>query len=271
MIRAMKTADLPAAMRLKEAAGWNQTEADWRAVLELEPDGCWVFEVDGVAAGSTTVVRYGRELAWIGMVLTLPEYRRRGIARALMEHALADCQAHGIGCVKLDATDLGRPLYAALGFRDEQPIERWSGQSPQGRARAKSGRTSTLRVPAALDRRAFGADRRPVLDGFLGRGPDDAAASETGFVMTRPGSEAHFLGPCVAESAAAADELVEGALARYPGEPFYWDLLPANPAAVEAARRLSFAPKRRLMRMSWGGEVSDDPGLVWATAGFEYG
>ncbi|MBI3694939.1 MAG: GNAT family N-acetyltransferase, partial [Acidobacteria bacterium] len=47
MIRAMRLADIPAAMRLKEAAGWNQIEQDWANVLAMEPEGCWVEELDG--------------------------------------------------------------------------------------------------------------------------------------------------------------------------------------------------------------------------------
>ena len=104
MIRRMTKDDIPAGMRLKESAGWNQTEQDWTNVLDIEPKGCWVYEVDGTIAGATTAVCYGHDLAWIGMVLVLPEFRRRGIARSLMKHALAFTEARGVGCVKLDAT-----------------------------------------------------------------------------------------------------------------------------------------------------------------------
>jgi hypothetical protein len=38
-IRLLFESDIPAAMRLKEAAGWNQTEDDWRRLLLLEPNG----------------------------------------------------------------------------------------------------------------------------------------------------------------------------------------------------------------------------------------
>ena len=60
MIREMTTADVPAAMRLKDAAGWNQTAEDWRNLLAIEPRGCWVEEIDEAGAktvaGSTTLV-----------------------------------------------------------------------------------------------------------------------------------------------------------------------------------------------------------------------
>src|SRR5579871_2533909 len=108
--RLLHSNDLPGAMRLQSAAGWNQTEQDWQRVLDLAPDGCFGIDVDGALAATTTAVCYGEELAWIGMVLTLPEFRRRGLARQLLEHALAYLQDRRVRCIKLDATDMGRPL-----------------------------------------------------------------------------------------------------------------------------------------------------------------
>src|SRR5947209_18008666 len=51
-IRLMAEADLPFGMRLKAANGWNQTEADWRRYLELQPDGCFLAELDGKPVGT---------------------------------------------------------------------------------------------------------------------------------------------------------------------------------------------------------------------------
>ena len=38
-LRIMTMADIPAGMRLKEIAGWNQTAADWKRFLEASPKG----------------------------------------------------------------------------------------------------------------------------------------------------------------------------------------------------------------------------------------
>ena len=46
-VRPLAAADLPLGLRLSQAAGWNQTEADWRRFLDLQPDGCFVAELDG--------------------------------------------------------------------------------------------------------------------------------------------------------------------------------------------------------------------------------
>ena len=102
-IRLLKESDIAAAMELKEFAGWNQTESDWRLLLKLEPEGCFAAVLDDQVVGTTTTTRYGRELAWIGMVLVRPEHRRSGIATKLMKTAL-DYLKPKVETVKLDAT-----------------------------------------------------------------------------------------------------------------------------------------------------------------------
>ena len=79
MIRLMTKADIPACMRLKEAAGGSQTPTDWERVIDLQPDGCWVEERKGQLMGSTMVICYGTQLAWVGMVLTLPTFRHSSV------------------------------------------------------------------------------------------------------------------------------------------------------------------------------------------------
>ena len=174
MIRCMKGADIEGAMHLKNAAGWNQTVQDWQRILRLQPDGCFVDERDGVIAGSATALRYGRELAWIGMVLVLPAHRRRGIATALMRHVLGWLHESGNPISKLDATEMGRPLYERLGFREECAIERWArpplrnprGDLPKGSAAATADLSpSCVRVHAAFDRAEFGCDRLALFSG----------------------------------------------------------------------------------------------------------
>jgi GNAT superfamily N-acetyltransferase len=50
-------------------------------------------------------------------VYTHPDYRKQGMARALMETALGWCRANRIGCVILHASADGRALYQSLGFQ----------------------------------------------------------------------------------------------------------------------------------------------------------
>ena len=252
-------------MRLKQAAGWNQTENEWRNVMRLAPDGCFGIDVDGELAATTTAVCYGSELAWIGMVLTHPNHRGKGLARRLMEHALASLEGR-VDWIKLDATDMGRPLYAKLGFEDECPIERWAAQA----APAPAEDLPPAAPDPAADRAVFGADRTALL-GILAR--IESAGAGSAYGMGRPGSNATYFGPCVAHDPEDAARLLGWFLARHPNEPIYWDILPENRHAVTLARAHGFQPLRKLVRMARKGRSAfpHDDEKVFAIAGFQYG
>ncbi len=50
-------------------------------------------------------------------VYTEPEFRRRGLARRLVQVALDWCKDNRIDVVILHASDEGRPLYETMGFK----------------------------------------------------------------------------------------------------------------------------------------------------------
>ena len=124
-IREMTLDDADCVTRLKDQVGWNQTADDIRRLIEYEPEGCFMAEVDSVPVGTVSTTSYGTRLAWIGMMLVLPEYRRRSIARRLMQSSIDYLQGRGVTCIKLDATPLGQPLYEQLGFHAEWGFQRW--------------------------------------------------------------------------------------------------------------------------------------------------
>jgi GNAT superfamily N-acetyltransferase len=85
----------------------------------------WLAESDGHVVGGAGVVispwpgNPGFLLAKRAMILNMyveRDYRRRGIARALMETIIAWCKAEGFSSVGLHASDEGRPLYESMGF-----------------------------------------------------------------------------------------------------------------------------------------------------------
>lgn len=268
LIRPLVPADVPNAMRLKEAAGWNQTADDWLRLLELEGGGCFALEEDGELAATTTVITYGRDLAWIGMVLTLPSFRRRGFARILMERAIAYAESCNVSTIGLDATEMGAPLYRQLGFEPAGTIERWRLANAQVLPPIE---LPAWEYDARLDRAAFGANRSILLQDLATI--DAASIPSAGYAMGRPGSRAFYFGPCVADSISTADALVRWFVARRPspGEPVFWDIPIANDDAVSLARRYGFEPARRLTRMYRGAGAIGDHRMTFAIAGLEYG
>lgn len=262
-MRLLTSADIPLCCELSASAGWNQTPSDWERMITLEPLGCFGIEEDGRIVATTTLLTYGSELAWVGMVLTHKDYQRRGYARELVTAALELAANRGVLCVKLDATDQGRPLYQSLGFEDEQPIERWRGQPEGLTASSAEWGPSPL---YQLDLIAFGADRSRFLN-TLGKSMITGGA----FAMGRPGAQTNHLGPCTARDYASAARVIKGVLATKPSEPWFWDILPANEAARSLAATLGFEPHRRLTRMTRGQSIRGEEHMIYAIAGFEAG
>ena len=59
--------------------------------------------------------RSGKIAAIVNMY-TAPEYRRRGIARRVLDLLINEMRSQGLTYVQLEATRQGRPLYEAYGF-----------------------------------------------------------------------------------------------------------------------------------------------------------
>jgi GNAT superfamily N-acetyltransferase len=269
-LRKLQLNDIAAAMQLSTEAGWNQTEEDWRMLIELAPEGCLAIEVDGELASTATLMCYGRRLAWIGMVLTRIAYRGRGFARRLLTETLALADRLQIETVKLDATDQGQPLYEKLGFRSEQPVERWArlGTSDVPDSVAPSDKNPSQSWQAA-DHRAFGLDRSQLLD-CLARRHAPLSISHS-YLLTRPGRLTRYLGPCVAETPEIARSLIVRALQTSSLGGWSWDLLPENANAAVLARELAFTTKRHLLRMVRGKDLRANEDAIYAIAGFELG
>ena len=100
---------------------------EWLA--EMMPAGvyrAWLVEEEAqvVAGGGITVLAWppgpffvGGRIAFVYNVYTEHAHRRRGLARLLMDTIHTWCRDEGIRRVFLNASDDGRSLYEALGYK----------------------------------------------------------------------------------------------------------------------------------------------------------
>jgi len=95
-------------METGEYLAWVATGPDGSVIAGL---GLWLMDWPPHLVGGAA--RRGNILN----VYTEPAFRRQGIARGMMEVALDWCGANGVPTVILHASDDGRPLYEALGFK----------------------------------------------------------------------------------------------------------------------------------------------------------
>lgn len=275
-IRSLFESDLPAAMQLKEAAGWNQTKDDWRRLLTLEPDGCFGALKDGRLVGTTTTTTYGDVLGWIGMVLVEPQHRRQGIAAKLMNVALDYLKAK-VATIKLDATALGKPVYEKLGFEVESVIERWSGVAGSKEGSTPGETLADRDELFALDQLAFNADRSRLIEKLIINAPVSpvvvraADGSLNGFALSRSGTRADYVGPVVAKNAEQVETLLDQVLSQMNDRRVYIDFNTECGIGTNILSDRDFVKERDLIRMRAGGPGSKTSPLVIAIAGPEVG
>jgi GNAT superfamily N-acetyltransferase len=276
-IRAMTAADIPAGMRLCEAAGWNQLEPDWAIFLHTPRCGAFLAESEGRVFGTVAYLRYG-SFGWIAMMLVDPAERRSGIGSRLMEAVvgeLADCDSVG-----LDATPLGEPLYRRFGLVNQSQLIRAKTTVEAARFQA-GGRAHAMSVHElarvlARDRDVFGADLVYLLRSLFERAPECAwvvmdAESVRGYCFGRPGRLYHQLGPVVAQDRDAARELVAQCLDGKDGRRFAIDVPLADPEWLQWLTSAGFEVERPFERMFREGGAH--PGLTafqYAIAGPEF-
>jgi GNAT superfamily N-acetyltransferase len=263
----MGLGDIDVMLSLVELAGWNQTRADLTRLFHHQPEGCFVAEVLGRPIGTITTTSHGRDVAWIGMMLVHPDFRRQGIATVLMNRSIDWLHESGIACIKLDATPEGAAVYEQLGFCAEYGLKRYvrAGHEPGVRLATT---TIDFQIPT-LDAQAFGADRSDYLKRLA---KDSRVVSVAdGYGMIRPGRVASYLGPVIAESSNAARAIVERLLEGIT-HTIYWDLPDPNSEAVCMANDLGFEPVRTLSRMWLGNRrVIDRPEFVFGLTDFATG
>lgn len=281
-IRPFTPGDIALGMRLKSAAGWNQTEADWRRALELQPDGCFVGVCDGTPAATLTFCCFG-PVAWIAMVLTDPEFRGRGLATALMRRAIDDLQSRGVKTIRLDATPLGRPVYQRLGFTVDYELTRWKREAmpaPAGDILERTGlRQATpadITAIAELDRGTVGCDRSKFLAALLAESPRgafiiDGTPIAAGFALRRLGSDATQLGPIVVTDPNLGARLLSTAITAAGEIALCCDVPQGNHAAKDSVQAAGFHPLRPLFRMTLGATIVDNSAQLWAGSGPEKG
>lgn len=272
----MNSEDIGLGLHLCRQAGWNQLESDWRRFLSMQPQGCFVGELDGTPVATTTTCIFG-SVAWIAMVLVEMSARRKGVATALLKHAMDYLDGQGVRSIRLDATAAGQPVYEKLGFVPEYRLSRYQGIAPQMKepSEVTAASADRLREIVSLDRQMTGTHREKMLSRLFEESPQETQIlcredRLDGFVTVRQGFNATEIGPCVA-TPDAGPALLKAALGRCAGRPVFIDIPHDNAPAVALAETSGLGVQRDFMRMCRGERVRDVPAAIWASSGPEKG
>lgn len=257
ILRKMQLDDIPGAMKLSAAEGWNQCEFDWRLFIENPQNICMLASCDNEVVGTTTAMNYVNELAWIAMVLVDKAYRSKGISKSLLENVLE--KSGSFASIKLDATPAGQQVYTKFGFKEESRITRMVRLSVKKEAFNHDeaiAQVDANDIPGiiALDKIVFGADRTMLIESLIRQYPHKAWTIKqdkviTGFALGRNGSKYHHIGPVVASNPEDAGKLIKRAIKEPGDQPVVADVLCDKEDLVQSLQAKGFARQRDFVRM----------------------
>jgi len=115
---------------VRDPANYDAMDDAYAVLLRYEiPAGstrAWVIDDGGIIAASGALKftdwlprpdGQRRGLVYVHSVYTVPEYRRQGLARRLLQAMIEYCRDNGWPRLSLHASDMGRGLYEDLGFK----------------------------------------------------------------------------------------------------------------------------------------------------------
>ncbi len=259
ILRLMELSDIGSAMKLSIAEGWNQTENDWKRLIENPENVCMVAECDNKIIGTTTAINYVNQVAWIGMVLVDKEYRGGGVSKSLLTHLferLESCKS-----VKLDATPEGQRVYKKFDFKDEYFIARMANSSMKDLPSDDDNDilpepilSKNLQKVIALDELIFGANRTWLIESLVKEYPEKAWLLKrndriTGFALGRDGNKYRQIGPVMASTITDAKILISKALKKLVNQHIIVDVLCDKEDIINWLNSIGFIKQRHFIRM----------------------
>ena len=258
IVRPMQPGDIVYAMKLSNAEGWNQTEKDWKLLIESSQNVCLLAEYNKKIIGTTTAMNYANQIAWIGMVLVAKECRGQGVSKLLLTNILKKLES--FASIKLDATPAGQKVYEKFDFKDEYLITRVVTGSMKDLSfdddttLAESIRLNDIEEIIALDEHVFGTNRRQLIESLIKRYPHKAWLlkrnnSIAGFALGREGNKYHQVGPVFGSTIDDVKMLIRKALKELINQPVVIDVLNEKEDLINWLNSIGFTMQRHFVRM----------------------
>ena len=195
--------DIPFAIQLTKPEGWGVPAADFRRILNLDSHGSFVATEGRRRIGLATSAHYGRKVAWIGNVVVDRKYRGRRVGQLLVEHAVDYLSRGRIKHIALYSFEENYRFYKNLGFVEGARFVRMR-REPVRLNRTFTIETSeslTLSSLLAMDKKAFGADRRRLITALLNEGSawyfGYTARSRGSYVLVKKYRDMNEVGPWI--------------------------------------------------------------------------
>lgn len=276
-IRKMTTADVTFAVRLTDTMNWDLTRRDFRFMMTLEPDGCFVALQRDTKVGVTTTAHFGR-VGWIGNVIVDPRYRSKGIGVKLVKHATDYLTKKSATSIGLYAYTDTVAFYEKLDFKANSSFVRLVGQGVSmdfDRKRVRRMTNNDLEHTISLDTSCIGWNRERLLRIIFKDSNDLCYVARDqdrllGFTMADWYRQE--IGPCVScpESAEVAVHLLKAVLSKLNKREVRIGVSENRAEIIKALKEMNFIEEFKVVRMYSGG-LLEDTGCLLSMESLERG
>lgn len=275
-IRPMTVEEMPFAIDLAAAEGWNPGLHDAAAFHATDPAGFLLGSLNDAPAGCISAVSYPGGFGFIGFYIVVPEHRGKGYGMQLWSAAMARLRDHNIG---LDGVFEQQNNYRKSGFRLAYSNIRFESAAGESRAAGDANVhmlcASDCSAVAAYDRGCFPAERGGFLKRWLAL-PESRAFGFSdrgrlrGYSLIRRCRTGWKIGPLFADTAEIAERLFLQLRAVADG-PVYLDVPEVNSAGMQLAERYGMKRVFGTARMYTGADPAIRIEGVFGVTTFELG
>jgi len=238
-IRQMTPEEADTALNWAALEGWNPGIHDAESFYQTDPGGFFTIEVNGVMAGCVSLVRYSDDFMFGGLYIVHPDYRDKGIGRAVLGFVMKYAEHYNFG---IDGVYAMQALYEKVGFKFAYRNIRYEGTID---GTPDTGLTAIRRVPfpriLAYDSLFFPAVREKFLKHFLYQRDGTGYAltggdAVKGYGFIRKCMQGYKIGPLFADTPEIAEQIFQALCYEAEGEAVYLDVPETNPAGVALAK-----------------------------------
>jgi GNAT superfamily N-acetyltransferase len=259
LIRNAERHELSTIIDWAAAEGWNPGLDDASAFWAADPEGYHVLEEDGVLVAAVSLVRYGRNYAFLGFYIVRREWRGKGLGWALWQSVLDKPNTQTIG---LDGVVAQQENYRKSGFAYAHANYRYGGTPRSGLTAVNP---EIIPIDAALIDRVAAYDidfnpepREAFIHAWAAKSNSRQGLARvrdgriTGFGVIRACREGRKIGPLFAETEEIADQLFQALTDKAGTGPVFLDIPGPNKAARALCERHGMAPVFETARMYRG-------------------
>ncbi|HDR7776088.1 MULTISPECIES: GNAT family N-acetyltransferase [Bacillus] len=216
-VERLKKENIEDIVALSSYIGWDYNRAEVETIFNSGiVYGVW--NEGGKLIASAAIILYGEAFASIGMVIVHPDYKGRGIGKAITSSCMNSVSARTP--IMLIATEEGKPLYEKLGFRSVSYVSKYICNSYNADDHCVGNENYMMNYEVGdlekiikIDGYAFGTNRKEFLKKRIMQSEQcivvkDKEQSVLGYGLSIQTPENKIIGPIVAKNDEMAMRIV---------------------------------------------------------------